>query len=56
MQRTITSSAYLSSTPAGDRVLNVREVHLIHLDDEGKVSELRAVTDPKPHLDLWADS
>ena len=40
----------------GDRVLNERGVHVIHLDEEGKVSELWVVTDPKPHLDLWGDS
>ena len=39
----------------GDRVLNELGVHVIHMDDEGKVSELWAVTDPKPHLELWGD-
>jgi len=40
----------------GERVLNERGVHVLHLDDEGKVAELWAVTDPKPHLALWGDS
>ena len=40
----------------GDRVLNERGVHVMHLNDEGKVDELWAVTDPKPHLELWGDA
>lgn len=40
----------------GDRVLNERGVHVIHIDGEGKISELWAVTDPKPHLALWGDA
>ncbi len=40
----------------GERVLNERGVHVIHLDDEGKVAELWAVTDPKPHLAFYSDS
>ncbi len=40
----------------GDRVLNERGVHVMHLDEEGKVGELWAVTDPKPHLELWGDA
>lgn len=40
----------------GDRVLNERGVHVMHLNDEGKVDEVWAVTDPKPHLELWGDA
>lgn len=40
----------------GDKVLNERGVHVMHFDDEGKIAELWAVTDPKPHLDLWGDA
>ncbi len=40
----------------GERVLNERGVHVMHLNDEGKIAELWAVTDPKPHLALWGDS
>ena len=40
----------------GDRVLNERGVHVMHLNDEGKVDEVSAVTDPKPHLELWGDA
>ena len=39
----------------GDRVLNERGVHVMHMDKEGKISELWAITDPKPHLALWGD-
>lgn len=40
----------------GDRVLNERGVHVMHIDDEGKMVELWAITDPKPHLELWGDA
>jgi len=40
----------------GERVLNEPGVHVIHMDDAGKVAELWAVTNPKPHLALWGDS
>jgi len=40
----------------GDRVLEERGVWVMHMDDEGKVNELWAVTDPKPHLALWGDA
>ncbi len=40
----------------GDRVLNERGVHVMHLNEEGKVDELWAVTDPRPHLELWGDA
>lgn len=40
----------------GDRVLNELGVHVMHLDEEGKVAELWAVTDPKPHLALWGEA
>lgn len=40
----------------GDRVLNAKGVHVIHLDEEGKVAELWAITDPQPHLALWGDA
>ena len=40
----------------GDMVLNERGVHVMHVDGEGKIVELWAVTDPKPHLELWGDA
>lgn len=40
----------------GDRVLKEQGVWVMHMDDEGKVNELWAVTDPKPHLALWGDA
>ena len=40
----------------GDRVLHERGVHVMHINEEGKVAELWAITDPKPHLKLWGDA
>lgn len=40
----------------GDRVLNERGVHLMHLNPDGEIAAVWAVTDPKPHLALWGDT
>jgi len=39
----------------GDRVLNERGVHVMHLNSDVKIAAIWAVTDPKPHLALWGD-
>lgn len=40
----------------GDRVLNERGVHVMHLNADGKIAAVWAVTDPKPHLALWGET
>ena len=40
----------------GDRVLNERGVHVMHLNSDGKIAAVWAVTDPKPHLALWGET